>query len=61
MVEGLRNGRLLGIDIDKKKIEFNKTKQNKTKINNTGKNNEFNIKGGKFVFYGENVSYILKV
>jgi len=56
IVCGLRNGRILGVDIDKKKIEFNKIK-----INNTGKDNELNIKEGKISFYGENISYISKV
>mgnify|MGYP002626175378 CR=1 FL=1 len=56
VVCGLRNGRILGVDIAQKKIEFNKTK-----INNTGKDNELNIKDGKISFYGENISYISKV
>ena len=56
MVCGLRNGRILGVDIIKKKIEFNKIK-----LNNTGKDNELDIKDGKISFYGENISYISKV
>ena len=53
---GLRNGRILGVDIENKKIEFNKKK-----LNDTGKDNEMNIKNGKLSFYGENISYISKV
>ena len=53
---GLRNGRILGVDIINKKIEFNKKK-----INDTGKDNEMNVKDGKLTFYGENVSYITKI
>ena len=53
---GLRNGRLLGVDILNKKIEFNKKK-----INDSGKDNEMNIKDGKISFYGENIAYITKV
>jgi hypothetical protein len=53
---GLRNGRILGVDITNKKIEFNKKK-----INDTGKDNEMNVKDGKLTFYGENVSYITKI
>ena len=53
---GLRNGKILGVDIDNKRIEF--TKQ---KLNNTGKDNEMNVKNGKLTFYGENISYISKV
>ena len=56
VVCGLRNGRILGVDIGKKKIEFNKKK-----INDTGKDNEINFKDGKVTFYGENISYITKV
>jgi len=56
VVCGLRNGRILGVDIIKKKIEFNKIK-----LNNTGKDNELYIKDGKISFYGENISYISKV
>ena len=53
---GLRNGRILGVDIANKKIEFNKKK-----INDTGKDNEVSVKDGKLSFYGENISYISKV
>ena len=53
---GLRNGRILGVDIINKKIEFNKKK-----INDTGKDNEINVKDGKLNFYGENIAYISKV
>ena len=53
---GLRNGRILGVDITNKKIEFNKKK-----INDTGKDNEMKVKDGKLTFYGENISYITKV
>ena len=53
---GLRNGKILGVDIEKKKIEFNKKK-----INDTGKDNELTVKDGKLSFYGENISYITKV
>ena len=53
---GLRNGKILGVDIEKKKIEFNKKK-----INDTGKYNELSVKDGKLSFYGENISYITKV
>ena len=53
---GLRNGKILGVDIDKKRIEFSKQK-----INNTGKDNEMEVKDGKLTFYGENISYISKV
>ena len=53
---GLRNGKILGVDIDNKRIEF--TKQ---KLNNTGKDNEMNVKNGRLIFYGENISYISKV
>ena len=56
VVCGLRDGKLLGIDIINKKIEFNKKK-----INDTGKDNELQIKDGKISFYGENISYISKV
>lgn len=56
VVCGLRNGRILGVDIINKKIEFNKKK-----INDTGKDNEMNVKDGKLTFYGENVSYITKI
>ena len=53
---GLRNGKILGVDIDNKRIEFSKQK-----MNNTGKDNEMNVKNGKLTFYGENISYISKV
>ena len=53
---GLRSGKLLGVDIANKKIEFTKIKKN-----NTQKDNEINVKDGKVSFYGENISYILKV
>ena len=56
VVCGLRNGRILGVDILNKKIEFNKKK-----INDTGKDNEMEIVDGKLSFYGENISYITKV
>ena len=56
VVCGLRNGNILGIDIEKKNVEFVKKK-----INNTGKDNEMTIKEGHISFYGELVSYILKV
>ena len=53
---GLRNGKILGVDIDNKRIEFSKQK-----MNDTGKDNEMNVKNGKLTFYGENISYISKV
>ena len=53
---GLRNGKILGVDIEKKKIEFTKKK-----INDSGKDNELIVKDGKLSFYGENISYISKV
>ena len=53
---GLRNGRILGVDIINKKVEFNKKK-----INDSGKDNYMNIKDGKLNFYGENIAYISKV
>ena len=56
VVCGLRNGKILGVDIVNKKIEFSKQK-----INNTGKDNEMNVKDGKLSFYGENVCSISKV
>ena len=56
VVCGLSNGKILGVDVANKKIEF--TKQ---KMNDTGKDNEINIKNGKLSFYGENISYISKV
>ena len=56
VVCGLSNGKILGVDIAKKKVEFNKEK-----IYNTGKNNELSVKDGKVCFYGENISYIFKV
>ena len=40
----------------KKNVEFVKKK-----INNTGKDNEMTIKDGHISFYGELVSYIIKV
>ena len=56
VVCGLRNGKILGVDIINKKIEFTKIKKDKTQ-----KDNEINVKDGKVTFYGENISYILKV
>ena len=56
VVCGLRSGKILGVDITNKKIEFSKVKKN-----DTGKDNEMNIKEGKLTFYGENISYISKV
>ena len=53
---GLRNGKILGVDIANKRIEFVKTKKN-----DTGKDNEMNVKDGKLTFYGENISYLSKV
>ena len=53
---GLRNGKILGVDITNKRIEFVKVKKN-----DTGKDNEMNVKEGKLTFYGENISYISKV
>ena len=53
---GLRSGKILGVDIDNKRIEFTKIKQN-----NTGKDNEMEVKNGKISFYGENISYIKNV
>ena len=53
---GLRNGKILGVDIDNKRIEFSKQK-----MNDTGKDNEMNVINGKLTFYGENISYISKV
>ena len=53
---GLRNGKILGVDIANKRIEFSKHK-----INDTGKDNEMIVKKGKLTFYGENISYISKV
>ena len=53
---GLRNGKILGVDIDNKRIEFSKQK-----MKNTGKDNEMNVKNWKLTFYGENISYISKV
>ena len=56
VVCGLRNGKILGVDIENKRIEFVKTKKN-----DTGKDNEMNVKDGKLTFYGENISYLSKV
>jgi len=56
VVCGLRNGKILGVDITNKKIEFTKIKKDKTQ-----KDNEINVKDGKVTFYGENISYILRV
>ena len=56
VVCGLRNGKILGVDIANKRIEFVKTKKN-----DTGKDNEMNVKDGKLTFYGENISYLSKV
>ena len=56
VVCGLRNGKILGVDIENKKIEFIKTKKD-----DTGKDNEMTVKDGKLTFYGENISYISKV
>ena len=56
VVCGLRNGKILGVDIANKKIEFTKIKKDKTQ-----KDNEINVKDGKVTFYGENISYILRV
>ena len=53
---GLRNGKILGVDIEKKKIEFDKKRKY-----DSGKDNELTIKDGKLSFYGENISYISKV
>ena len=56
VVCGLRNGKILGVDIANKRIEFVKTKKN-----DTGKDNEMNVKDGKLTFYGENISYFVPV
>lgn len=56
IVCGTRNGKILGVDLDNKKIEFIKTK-----IHNTWKDNEINFEDGKITFFGENISYITKV
>lgn len=56
VVCGMRNGKIMGVDIENKKVEFSKQK-----IGITNKDNELNIKDGKISFYGENVASIIKV